>query len=110
MKNLIVANWKMNPVSQKEGKEIFEAIRDGVKAAASAKGSGVAKKMPFLVLTGCVVIKDKKILEDQVDLIIDIKDISKLPNLLKSKLGKSQNNKIQNTLLRQGFGRALQKA
>ncbi|MCX6720579.1 MAG: triose-phosphate isomerase [Candidatus Staskawiczbacteria bacterium] len=31
MKNLIVANWKMNPASQKEGKEIFEAIRDGVK-------------------------------------------------------------------------------
>ncbi|MCX6721907.1 MAG: triose-phosphate isomerase, partial [Candidatus Staskawiczbacteria bacterium] len=31
MKNLIVANWKMNPVTQKEGKEIFDEIRDGVK-------------------------------------------------------------------------------
>ena len=31
MQNLIVANWKMNPNSQKEGKEIFDAIRDGVK-------------------------------------------------------------------------------
>jgi triosephosphate isomerase len=31
MKNLIVANWKMNPNSQKEAKEIFDAIRDGVE-------------------------------------------------------------------------------
>jgi len=31
MKNLIAANWKMNPASQKEAKEIFDAIRDGVK-------------------------------------------------------------------------------
>ena len=31
MKNLIVANWKMNPVTQKEAKEIFDATRDGVK-------------------------------------------------------------------------------
>ncbi len=31
MENLIVANWKMNPSSQKEAKEIFDAIRDGVK-------------------------------------------------------------------------------
>ncbi len=29
MKNLIVANWKMNPNSQKEAKEIFDAIREG---------------------------------------------------------------------------------
>ena len=31
MKNLIVANWKMNPNSQKEAKEIFDAIRDGAR-------------------------------------------------------------------------------
>ena len=31
MKNLIVANWKMNPTSQVEAKEIFDAIRDGAK-------------------------------------------------------------------------------
>jgi len=31
MKNLIVANWKMNPSSQKEAKEIFDAIREGVR-------------------------------------------------------------------------------
>ena len=31
MKNLIVANWKMNPVSQEEAKNIFDAIRDGVR-------------------------------------------------------------------------------
>jgi triosephosphate isomerase len=30
-KNLIVGNWKMNPSSQKEAKEIFDAIREGVK-------------------------------------------------------------------------------
>jgi triosephosphate isomerase len=29
MKNLIVANWKMNPNSQEEAKEIFDAIREG---------------------------------------------------------------------------------
>lgn len=31
MKNLIAANWKMNPVSQKEAEDIFEAIKKGVK-------------------------------------------------------------------------------
>lgn len=31
MKNLIAANWKMNPNSQAEGKEIFDAIKKGVK-------------------------------------------------------------------------------
>lgn len=31
MKNLIAANWKMNPNSQKEAKEIFDAIREGVR-------------------------------------------------------------------------------
>jgi len=31
MKTLIAGNWKMNPNSQKEAKEIFDAIREGVK-------------------------------------------------------------------------------
>ncbi|MEK7080293.1 MAG: triose-phosphate isomerase [Patescibacteria group bacterium] len=31
MKNLIAANWKMNPASQKEAEEIFEQIKKGVK-------------------------------------------------------------------------------
>jgi triosephosphate isomerase (TIM) len=35
MKNLIVANWKMNPASQKEAKEIFDVIRDGVRGLKS---------------------------------------------------------------------------
>ena len=35
MKNLIVANWKMNPNSQKEAKEIFDAIREGVRGLKS---------------------------------------------------------------------------
>jgi len=35
MKNLVVANWKMNPSSQKEAKEIFDAIRDGVRGLKS---------------------------------------------------------------------------
>ncbi len=35
MKNLIVANWKMNPNSQVEAKEIFDAIRNGVKGVVS---------------------------------------------------------------------------
>ena len=31
MKNLIVANWKMNPSSPKEAKVLFEAIKKGTK-------------------------------------------------------------------------------
>jgi len=31
MKNLIVANWKMNPVSKEEAKNIFSAIKAGAK-------------------------------------------------------------------------------
>jgi len=30
MKNLIVANWKMNPVSQEEAEDIFEGIKNGI--------------------------------------------------------------------------------
>jgi triosephosphate isomerase len=33
MKNLIVANWKMNPASQKEAEIIFEGIKNGVGQA-----------------------------------------------------------------------------
>ncbi len=33
MKNLITANWKMNPNSQKEAEEIFNGIKNGVKDA-----------------------------------------------------------------------------
>ena len=33
MQNLIVANWKMNPVSQKEAENIFKGIKKGVKNA-----------------------------------------------------------------------------
>jgi len=32
MKNLIVANWKMNPVSKKEAENIFNGIKKGVKS------------------------------------------------------------------------------
>jgi len=39
MKNLIAGNWKMNPNSLKEARDIFEGIKKGI-AAASAKGSG----------------------------------------------------------------------
>ncbi|MFA6190196.1 MAG: triose-phosphate isomerase [Candidatus Staskawiczbacteria bacterium] len=46
MKNLIVANWKMNPNTQAEGKEIFEAIRDGVKGL----NSEVVVCPPFVYL------------------------------------------------------------
>lgn len=31
MKNLIAANWKMNPISQKEAEEFFKSIKTGVK-------------------------------------------------------------------------------
>ena len=31
MKSLIIANWKMNPASQKEAKVLFEGIKKGVK-------------------------------------------------------------------------------
>ena len=33
MKNLIVANWKMNPASRKEAKSLFDKIKKGVKGA-----------------------------------------------------------------------------
>lgn len=35
MKNLIAANWKMNPISQKEAEEIFNEIKKGVKDVAA---------------------------------------------------------------------------
>lgn len=35
MKNLIVANWKMNPISKKEAEDIFEWIKKGAKGASA---------------------------------------------------------------------------
>jgi triosephosphate isomerase (TIM) len=35
MKNLIVANWKMNPYSQKEANDIFEGIKTGINGLKS---------------------------------------------------------------------------
>ena len=32
-KYLIVANWKENPLTQKEAKELFEAVKKGVKGS-----------------------------------------------------------------------------
>lgn len=46
MKNLIVANWKMNPVSQKEAKNIFNAVKKGIKGLKSE----VALCPPFVYL------------------------------------------------------------
>lgn len=47
MKNLIVANWKMNPDSQKEAKETFEAIKKETKGLSSE----VVICPPFLYLS-----------------------------------------------------------
>jgi triosephosphate isomerase len=33
MKKIIVGNWKMNPASQKEAKELFDAVKHGIKDA-----------------------------------------------------------------------------
>ncbi len=35
MKKLIVANWKMNPASQKEALELFDAVKSGVENSAA---------------------------------------------------------------------------
>ncbi len=43
MKNLIAANWKMNPQSQKEAKKLF----DGIKKKAKAKNVEVVVCPPF---------------------------------------------------------------
>lgn len=52
MKKIIIANWKMNPNSLKEAKDIFEGIKSGVPAF--AKGSSEAMEVvvcpPFLYL------------------------------------------------------------
>lgn len=35
MKNLIIANWKCNPITKKEAEEIFNGIKNGIKGAQS---------------------------------------------------------------------------
>ena len=57
MKTLIAANWKLNPITKEEAKNIFDGIKKGVKsakAAASAKGSGEPTEVvvcpPFVFL------------------------------------------------------------
>lgn len=45
MKPLIIANWKMNPISRKEAEELFRIIKAGVK---SIKGVEVVVCPPFV--------------------------------------------------------------
>jgi triosephosphate isomerase len=47
MENLVVANWKMNPVSKKEAKEIFDGIKEGIK---NIKNTEVVVCPPFIYL------------------------------------------------------------
>ncbi len=48
MKNLIVANWKLNPPSQKEAKELFDAVK--LKAKSSTLKAEVIICPPFIYL------------------------------------------------------------
>ncbi len=47
MKNLIVANWKMNPTSQKEAEDIFSKIKEGAEDASAE----VVVCPPFIYLS-----------------------------------------------------------
>ena len=49
MKNLIVANWKMNPVKLKEAEKLFDSINRGVKGI---KNTEVVICPPFIYLSG----------------------------------------------------------
>ena len=48
MKNLIVANWKMNPANQKEAKNLFEKIKKGISRI---KNTEVVICPPFVFLS-----------------------------------------------------------
>ncbi len=53
MKNLIIANWKMNPASQKEAKTLFDKIKKKVKT----KKTEVVICPPFIYLPLLVSVK-----------------------------------------------------
>ena len=46
-KKLIVANWKMNPSTEKEARELFDAVKNGVK---NTKNAEVVICPPFIYL------------------------------------------------------------
>lgn len=48
------------------------------------KQKGKKTKKPLIILTGCVLEKDRKKFAEKFDIILDIRDIKKLPRLLKS--------------------------
>jgi len=53
-------------------------------------------RLPFVILTGCILKEDKKKFKDKVDLIFNINDLEKLPKLLQLTINKQQinNNKL----------------
>lgn len=62
-----------------------------VRQSAVDRIHGIAKKQkdkktkrPLIILTGCVLEKDRKKFAEKFDIILDIRDIKKLPRLLKS--------------------------
>ncbi len=59
MKKLIVANWKMNPKSQKEAEILFKNITKGVK---NIKNTEIVVCLSFLFLSGIKKLKNKKII------------------------------------------------
>ncbi len=48
MKNLIVANWKMNPENAKEAKKLFDAVKKGIRGI---KNSDVVICPPFVYVS-----------------------------------------------------------
>lgn len=48
MKNLIVANWKLNPVTTKEAEELFNSIKEGIK---DINNAGAVICPPFIFLS-----------------------------------------------------------
>ena len=53
MKNLIVANWKMNPSTKKEASEIFEEIKNGAEGLSSE----VVICPPFVYLPALEIVR-----------------------------------------------------
>lgn len=62
MKTLVVANWKLNPATQKEAKNLFEEVKNRVR---NAKNVEVVICPPFVYLPSVVLKKGKLVLGAQ---------------------------------------------
>jgi len=98
----ILDKMGMTQTSSEKEADLIMALACSVRQSAIDRVYGQINKWQgrknlTTVLSGCVTARDKKKMQEKFDLVLDIKDLPKLPNKLKNLPTYKQNNYLQIT-------------